>query len=579
MDSKQNEDWNNLLKEDRLRESSSKEQQIKADYRNPFESDFGRVIFSPASRRLHDKTQVFPLTSDDNIHSRLTHSIEVMNIGLSFAINLANNSVFKKKSGLKDVDILRTISPILKTSCLVHDIGNPPFGHYGEDVIQQYFKVLIEELERLIGGGHSYHKIANIIFKSLKEKPVFTIEELEKSVASVKEIVEKKDGAEEEKKVVGELEKSVASAKEIVEKKDGAEEEKKVVGELEKSVALAKKIVVNNAAKFAENEIKKFCEGCLKYDYIYFDGNAEGFRILCKLQYAGDLYGLNLTKGTLASSIKYPNTGKPDKKSLSKHKHGVFTTEKDELDEIAKDCGLKDGDNIKRHPLSFLMEAADSICYEVMDIEDGFGKKWYKVPDIIDHLCDEKEEKIDSDFKEKLITLKGDENKSATKKMIDLRTELIAYLMTKSTNKFVEKLDDIQAEIFKEELIEKDPVSKKLGEFCKNNILNKREIVSLEITGKAVIFGLFDNYLEMLFSTEKKVRNRVKTMISKSIFLTVLHEHFKDVENINIEEEYKNFDVQDFTMEERFRLVRDYVACMTDKFALSHYQKISGQKI
>ena len=214
-----------------------------------------------------------------------------------------------------------------------------------------------------------------------------------------------------------------------------------------------------------------------------------------------------------------------------------------------------------------------------MDIEDGFGKKWYKVPDIIDHLCDEKEEKIDSDFKEKLITLKGDENKSATKKMIDLRTELIAYLMTKSTNKFVEKLDDIQAEIFKEELIEKDPVSKKLGEFCKNNILNKREIVSLEITGKAVIFGLFDNYLEMLFSTEKKVRNRVKTMISKSIFLTVLHEHFKDVENINIEEEYKNFDVQDFTMEERFRLVRDYVACMTDKFALSHYQKISGQKI
>lgn len=68
---------NDLLSTQRLRPSRVDNQRAvlseNTDNRNPFESDFGRVIFSSASRRLHDKTQVFPLTSDDNIHSRLTH--------------------------------------------------------------------------------------------------------------------------------------------------------------------------------------------------------------------------------------------------------------------------------------------------------------------------------------------------------------------------------------------------------------------------------------------------------------------------------------------------------------------------
>lgn len=94
--------WNNLLNENRLRQSNAdpnrKEMSEKLDVRNPFESDFGRVVFSSASRRLHDKTQVFPLTTDDNIHSRLTHSMEVMNIGLSFAIYLSECEDFMKQT-------------------------------------------------------------------------------------------------------------------------------------------------------------------------------------------------------------------------------------------------------------------------------------------------------------------------------------------------------------------------------------------------------------------------------------------------------------------------------------------------
>ena len=83
-------DWNKLLSTERIRKS------IPTDIRNEFESDFGRIIYSPALRRMHDKTQVFPLTSDDNIHSRLTHSNEVMSLGYTFGIKLAESKKFQK---------------------------------------------------------------------------------------------------------------------------------------------------------------------------------------------------------------------------------------------------------------------------------------------------------------------------------------------------------------------------------------------------------------------------------------------------------------------------------------------------
>lgn len=140
--------------------------EMKYDYRSPIESDLGRVIFSSACRRLHDKTQVFPLTADDNIHSRLTHSMEVMSIGHSFALNLFEIPDFKKKIGIDTNDVnqcvrkLRDLDSLLATICLAHDIGNPPFGHFGETVLQCYFKKLFAELKDDIiqyDETHVYH--------------------------------------------------------------------------------------------------------------------------------------------------------------------------------------------------------------------------------------------------------------------------------------------------------------------------------------------------------------------------------------------------------------------------------------
>lgn len=508
--------WQNLLNENRLRTSNADSQRKEMsafDVRNPFESDFGRVVFSAASRRLHDKTQVFPLTSDDNIHSRLTHSMEVMNIGLSFSIYLSENKDFLGHTGLTDVDVLRKINPILKTSCLVHDIGNPPFGHFGEEVYQNYFSKLFNDLFNVLNGELCSPCLATDIVNGLEQKQK---EELE---------------------------------------------------------------------IFLKDKDRKA-------DYENFDGNAEGLRVLSKLQYIGDLYGLNLTYGTLSATLKYPYYGLPneDDEKISKHKHGVFFTEAGVVRQIAEKCGLLNEDkNIYRHPLAFLMEAADSICYLVMDIDDAVSKGWLSAQTIMEkinvnkNISDDIKDKIIRN-KDKIIRNKDTEKASLMKEWVMLRTTLLSHLMDIATKKFIDKLEDIENGLYNNELIEDgDNVYSVLKKLAMDSILSQRDIISLEITGRAVITGLFDSYFSMLFHSNKNVRSRVKALISKSIFKATLHEHLSNerpqITGDEIDEEYLSFDVKDFSVEERFRLIRDYVACMTDKFALSQYQRISGQKI
>ena len=492
--------WKELLNVNRIRKSQvdgkRKELSNNTDNRNPFESDFGRVIFSSASRRLHDKTQVFPLTTNDNIHSRLTHSLEVMNIGLSFSIYLCDNEEFKQKTGLDEIQILREISPILKTACLVHDIGNPPFGHFGEEIIQDYFKTLIDELKKI-----------------------------------------------------------------IIENKNG-----------------------------------KTSELYLQNDYIQFDGNAEGFRVLTKLQYLGDLNGLNLTYATLSATLKYPNYKCADKRNanIGKHKHGVFFTEREILNQIAKECGTGSEDgNFFRHPLSYLMEAADSICYLIMDIEDANQKQWITLKEIREYI--QNASLISEETKKALLknaTVTSGKNNYYKKEWVSFRTTLLSHLMGVATHNFVTNLENILNGTYNKELIEDgDGVAKSLNKLSRDIILSNREIISLEITGEAVISGILDAYIKYFFHTNKAFRNRGKALISRSIFMTVLHEHkekYKEDEDFkmkygkyqdSIEELYKEFDVADFTVEERFRLIRDFIAGMTDKFALNHIQKLNGQKI
>ena len=385
-------DWKQYLSSERFRSSSFNQKIAEnkvnrySEYRTPFESDFGRVAFSSAVRRMHDKTQVMPLTSGDSVHTRLTHCVEVMSIAYSLGIDLCRDPEFRQLYTDKDeiIELERNIPVILKTAAFVHDIGNPPFGHFGETVIQDYFK------------------------KYLSKRQITDAQAL---------------------------------------------------------------------------------------DFTHFDGNAEGFRILTRLQYIGDLSGLNLTYATLATYTKYPNMSNIDKSYIGNKKHGIFTSEKEVFEQMIDKCHLKIASGgIKRHPLSFLLEAADSISYCIMDIEDGFTMGWYTFDEIIKFLnsqCDE-----DILVKLKLSDKFGEYREDDRRKMTDFRVAIVSHLVHMAIINFKQHLEEIDKGTYSKELIEDgDSLSKHLGAFAKANIYPNPQIEQIELTGHSVLTGLLDKLL------------------------------------------------------------------------------------
>ncbi len=139
--------WNRLLCPERERPSTSR---TKSDLRTEFEKDYHRIIGSASFRRLQDKTQVFPLDQSDFVRTRLTHSLEVS----SFARSLGQSIGEKILHDRLDPDFTESnkedMCSILQCAGLIHDIGNPPFGHFGEDAIRTWFK---ENMSSLIYRG------------------------------------------------------------------------------------------------------------------------------------------------------------------------------------------------------------------------------------------------------------------------------------------------------------------------------------------------------------------------------------------------------------------------------------------
>lgn len=457
-------DWSKYLSEKRLKASS-----VPPDLRNAFESDFGRVAFSSALRRMHDKTQVFPLTNGDCVHTRLTHSIEVMNIAHSLAIFLCRNKEFIETYGESEAYLLeQKISPILRTAAIIHDIGNPPFGHFGEEIIQDYFKNLQ----------------SNISFDP---------------------------------------------------------------------------------------------------DFVYFDGNAQGFRVITRLQYMGYMSGLNLTYATLAAYLKYPNISKPQCKDyVGCKKHGVYTTEADILEKITEACSLRRHDGIiKRHPLSFLVEAADTICYRVMDIEDSIYLHWNITEDLIKYADNHLNGKTFFDIlqidKEKFNGLNDNH------KFVNIRVKVINYLVKLASNNFIKNLEAIENGDYSNELLDDDPykIEKVLKAFFIDQIVCRPEVEKAELTGKAVLSGLFDILSKLLSHSDRSFRNRLKSSLSKSVLKTMIHvkEH-SDVEYLKFSPEtIKNFDFETLDETEKYTILRDYISGMTDWYAVELYQQLSGYRL
>ncbi len=136
-------EWTKLLSDTRFRVRGKKEE---IDARNPFEDDYSRIIFSSAFRRLQDKTQVFPLERDSLVRTRLTHSIEVSNIGRSIGLSVEG---YFLRNGIITDGQKGFIPSIVASAGLIHDLGNPPFGHYGEDAFKTFYSGHREKLDDL----------------------------------------------------------------------------------------------------------------------------------------------------------------------------------------------------------------------------------------------------------------------------------------------------------------------------------------------------------------------------------------------------------------------------------------------
>lgn len=138
--------WDSLLNSERPRKSTS-----TGDHREEFERDYDRAVFSSPVKRLQDKAQVFPLDPHDSVRTRLTHSLEVSAVARGLARKVCKDFLIPKLL-IKDGQD-RQIEAIAATCGLIHDLGNPPFGHSGEDAIQEWFKNTITErqLSKLLG--------------------------------------------------------------------------------------------------------------------------------------------------------------------------------------------------------------------------------------------------------------------------------------------------------------------------------------------------------------------------------------------------------------------------------------------
>ena len=133
--------WEQLLSTKRSRGSSNKNKYLKhTDLRSEFEKDYHRIIGSASFRRLQDKTQVFPLDKSDFIRTRLTHSLEVSSFAKSLGQNIGENILLYKKDPGFTPRMKEDICSILQCAGLIHDIGNPPFGHFGELAIREWFE-------------------------------------------------------------------------------------------------------------------------------------------------------------------------------------------------------------------------------------------------------------------------------------------------------------------------------------------------------------------------------------------------------------------------------------------------------
>jgi len=447
-------DWHNLLNNQRLGHRPAKED----IGRTAFLRDHDKIIFSGAFRRLARKTQVHPLATNDHVHNRLTHSLEVSCVGRSLAIQvgeqLAREGFLPSESSITD------LGDIVQSACLAHDIGNPPFGHTGEKAIRAWFH------------DRGQHYLA-----------LLTPEQ--------------------------------------------------------------------------------------STDLTVFEGNAQGFRVLTNSEYHVYDGGMRLTYATLGAFLKYPwlspyslqdNCPRPEK-------YSAFANEAAALQEVCAANGmhLLEPGRYARHPLAYLVEAADDFCYAIIDLEDGLEMgllSWPAVQEVLSPVLPnnaETEAIIQADFR-------------VGRKAALLRGKIIGHFINSGVQAFLHNHSALLAGQLQGDLIshcraEVKQVVDGAKDMAKNQVFEHPRNVELEIGAFEVIGTLLDGLVEAAVS-----------------FANEEHYNFKHQRIIDLMGR-KSFPANLFALpkEERYypAIMRaiDFLAGMTDNYATYLAKQFSGMAV
>ena len=440
--------WNQIISTTRLGQEELATINNKHS-RTQFQRDYDRIIFSSPFRRMQNKTQVFPLPGSVFVHNRLTHSLEVASVGRSLG------SMFVERAESENMEVenplFQEVGSVVSAACLAHDMGNPPFGHSGEDAIAQFFK------------------------------------------------------------------------------------------------------------KSTEPRLRNELSDAEWKDFIQFDGNANAFRLLSHQFNGRREGGFALTYSTLASIVKYPYESTLTEKS----KFGFFQSEKSLFARIANELGLSqvssDPAKYIRHPLVFLVEAADDICYQLMDLEDAHKLKIHnfeKTRSLLMEFFDQQTEAKQIKRINETLNLVSDQNEQ----IAYLRASVIGKLVKQCVDVFWDKQADILSGSFQKPLIDYvHPISqsaiKTIQEVSIRNIYNDRSVVEIEISGYQIIGTLLEVFTEAILNPKEGISKKMLMLIP----IQYRGEHHSTYEKI--------------------QTVVDFVSGMTDLYALDLFRKIKGINI
>lgn len=423
--------------------------------RTEYQRDFDRIIFSSAFRRLQNKTQVVPLPESDYVRNRLTHSLETSCVGRSLG-RIVGQRLDEKYEGLfTELGITpEDFGSVVAAACLAHDLGNPPFGHAGEDIISEYFSL-------------------------------------------------------------------------------------------------------HNGTQFIQG-----LPDAQQQDLKNFEGNAAGFRILTYTFPSQSMHtgGLRLTYTTLATFTKYPKASLPvinTTENASEKKYGFFQAQKNDFKTIAKGLNLKQvGDDTtyqwKRHPLAFLVEAADDICYHIIDIEDAAKMKIVSFVEVESFLTGifpvENEDK-------RIYDGIHDEGE----RIGYLRSKVINRLIYEVIDLFIREEENVLNGTFDISLTKHIPSGEKLAsikKFSVDRVYKSRQNLEIEAAGYEVITGLLDVFITALLDNKSRYGQKMIELLPKQ---------YLDKDGRPFDNPYLNI-----------LNVAAFISGMTDTYAINLYRTIKG---